>query len=65
MGAMNFVTCFVALCALIGVTIVVASVQRTMRNSAMAAHQEKLESMRLAATKEITVSPKQDRYSDN
>ena len=55
MNAMGFTYCFVALCLLIGVCIITAVVQRSIRHSSMLAHQEALEKLRLANTKEITV----------
>lgn len=55
MNAMGFTACFVSTVAVIGICVIVAIVQRTMRHDKMIAHQENLEKMRLSNTKEITV----------
>lgn len=55
MNAMGFTVCFVAVCALIGICVITAIVQRSMRHTKMVEHQERLERMRLENTKEITV----------
>lgn len=55
--AMGFTSCFTVACILVAIALIARSVAKVNDRLNVQQHAERMEQMRLAATKEITVRP--------